>query len=116
MKIGHRRLTPAPAHSEAYAKANGATNCRHDRDVLDLIAGKRSTPARPLIVAHFDAQGAQPDFGRFFRPGPVTGQTADQQPDQQKRKQVESPQHWFYAASAASFLPFSTASSMVPTM
>jgi hypothetical protein len=95
MKIGHRRLTPAPAHGEAYAKANSATNCRHDRDVLHLIAGKRSTPARPLVVAHLDTQRTQPDLGGFFRPGHLAGQTVDHQADQQKREQVGSPQHLF---------------------
>ena len=50
-----------------------------------------------------------------FGPRHVAGHRANRQPDKQKHDQVGTSQH-DYAASAASFLPFSTASSMVPTM
>ena len=88
-----------------------------DRDVLDLTAGQITAAAGDILAAHFDADRAKPDFGGF-RPSEVAGKRADEKPDNHEYDQRvrSSPVHHDYAASAASFLPFSTASSMVPTM
>src|SRR5215510_6816456 len=116
MKVRHVRLTPALAQGEPHAKPNSTANSCHNRDMLHLVAGERPAAARSFVIAHLDAQRTQLDLGSFFRAGHVTGQTADQQANHQESKQVGSPRHSVYAASAASFLPLSTASSMVPTM
>src|SRR5689334_6408194 len=84
--------TSSLAACESDGKTDSTANRCHDCNVLDLLAGERST-ARPLVVAHFEAQRPYPDLSRFFGARHVAGKTADHQSDQQKRKQVGSPQH-----------------------
>src|SRR5690242_650607 len=107
--------TPALADCETDGQPDNAAERSHDRDVLHLTAGDWPAATSSLVAANLNAQWPEFELSRF-RARHVTSETANHQPDQQKRNQVRAPLHCPYAASAASFFPFSTASSMVPTI
>src|SRR5690606_19795202 len=110
---GSAMVPSAPAAavgSEAEADANQRADRGEDRDALPLAARHRVSRRRRLVALHLHRQRAELDLGRL-RPGEEARQAADEQPDDE---QDDLGVH--QAASAASFLAFSTACSMVPTM
>src|SRR6476469_1495566 len=91
-KLAIVSLSPALADGEAHTKSDHAANHGQDRDVLDLLTGKRSA-ARSLVVTDLNAQRPQFDLGCLFGARHVTGQPTNYEPDQQKRNEVGPPLH-----------------------
>jgi hypothetical protein len=84
--------TPTLADCEANGQPDNTANRSHDGDVLRLTAGDWPAATSSLIAAYLNAQRPQFELGRFWARY-VTSETANDQPDQQKRNQVRAPLH-----------------------